>query len=276
MLKQNLDHYFKLIGYSGERTPTLTTLKELHYLHTLKFPFENLTPFLYQEVKLDLESLNQKFLYSSRGGYCFEQNIFFSEVLKSLGFEVTTHAARVVWNQDENMVARRSHMIFLVHLEGESYLADVGFGGLTLTTPLLFKPHLEQQTTHELFRIGNLDKEYKLEAKIKDQWKTLYRFDLQEQNQLDYEVMNFYLFTHPESLFRNNLIAARPAPEGRYALKNNVFTWYPKNGAPEEKILNSSIEVEEVLKSIFNLRLPPELSERKRITELLESLKKAD
>jgi N-hydroxyarylamine O-acetyltransferase len=257
-----MNRYLDLIGFKNKPQANFETLYELHLLHTLKFPFENITPFLYQEVKLDVESVRNKFLAEGRGGYCFEQNLLFLTALREVGFIVRPLAGRVLWNQPEDLVTRRSHMLLLVDIQGKQYLCDVGFGGLTLTTPIKFEINQEQKTTHEFFRIGSIGEDLKLQAKVGQEWKTLYRFDLQEQQPVDYEVANFYLYTHPSSIFRNNLIAGTPVTNGRYALSNNQFTHYKLNGEAEKKILTSVSEVRDVLTDIFKIKLPahPELN----------------
>jgi len=100
-------------------------------------------------VKLDLASLQQKLINERRGGYCFEQNSLLRAVLLALGFQVTLLAARVLWNLPSGTIAPRSHMVLGVNIDGEPYIADVGFGGLTLTTPLALTPDIEQPTSHE-------------------------------------------------------------------------------------------------------------------------------
>lgn len=259
-----MNKYFELIGYKKTPQADFETLNELHKLHTLKFSFENLTPFCHQEVKLDIESVENKFLNEERGGYCFEQNLLFLTVLRKIGFNVRPLGARVLYNQPEDLITRRSHMLLQVDIQGEKYLADVGFGGLTLTTPIKFQTDIEQPTTHEFFKIGRIGEDLKLQAKVAGEWKTLYRFDLQEQHPVDYEVANFYLYTHPSSIFRNNLIAGRPFENGRYALSNNQFTTHYLGKDSVKKTLSSVSEVRDVLTDIFQIKLPalPDLNAR--------------
>lgn len=259
-----MEQYLQKIGFKGIPSVDYSTLYELHRLHTLKFPFENLTPFLHDEVKIDSDSISDKFLKENRGGYCFEQNTLFLSILRQIGFEVRPLGARVVYNQPEDIITRRSHMLLSVKAEGKTYLCDVGFGGMTQTVPLEFKLNEVQKTTHEDFRIGQLGEDYKIEAQVGDTWKTLYRFDLQEQFPIDYEVANFFLYTHSSSIFRNNLIAALPTSNGRFALSNNVFTIYQTGKGPEKKHLKNVDEVLEVLTNVFNISLPahPKLNER--------------
>src|SRR5450432_1089503 len=93
----DLGAYFRRIAYEGAAPATLATLTELHALHAAAIPFENLSAFLGEPVKLDLASLEEKLVRGGRGGWCFEQNLLLSHVLIALGFDVTRLAARVRW-----------------------------------------------------------------------------------------------------------------------------------------------------------------------------------
>src|SRR4051812_32745388 len=149
----DLNAYFTRVGFSGVASPTLDTLRELHLRHTQSIPFENLNPLLGWPVQLDPVSLQQKLIQARRGGYCYEQNLLFKQALEAIGFRVTGLAARVVWNVTEGVVLPRTHMLLRIDLAGQPYIADVGFGGLTLTAPLLLEAGIEQPTPHESFRL---------------------------------------------------------------------------------------------------------------------------
>lgn len=100
-----------------------------------------------------------------------------------------------------------------------------------------------------------------MQAKIRGDWKTLYRFDLQEQRLPDYEVSNRCVSTHPDSIFVTGLMAARPATDCRYALRSNEFAAHHLDGRTERRVLASADEMRETLESAFHIRLPtaPEL-----------------
>ena len=252
----DLDAYFRRIDYDGERMPTLATLRAIHARHATTIPFENLTPLLHQPVRLDLASLQHKLVQSGRGGYCFEQNLLLHAVLLALGFQVTGLAARVRWNVPDEVVTARSHMLLQVELDGQTYLADVGFGGLTLTAPLVLTLDLAQPTSHEPFRIIADDDGYLMQAQIGQNWRSLYRFDLQQQYLPDYEVTNWYLSNHPSSHFVTGLMAARPDTDCRYALRNNQLTIHHLQRDTERRILTTVAEMRAVLEDAFHITLP--------------------
>jgi N-hydroxyarylamine O-acetyltransferase len=271
----DLDAYFCRIGYSGTRTPTLDTLCELHLRHAQTIPFENLNPLLKWPVRLDPASVQAKLVRDRRGGYCYEQNLLLRHALEALGFRVAGLAARVLWYTPDS-ITPRTHMLLRVVVGGDSYLADVGFGSQTLTGPLRLLPSVAQDTPHGRFRLrpvgrnensagrvlisdGN-ELDFVMEAEIRDSWKPLYRFDLSEQEAVDYEVANWYVSTCPASHFTTGLLAARPAPGVRYVLRNNDFGMHTPQGT-ERRVVTSAIELREVLTDVFGITLPdaPEL-----------------
>lgn len=265
----DLDAYFQRIGYRGDRSSTLKTLQAIHLNHTKSIAFENLSSLLKQPVVLDIESLQQKLIYESRGGYCFEQNLLLRSVLLSLGFHLTNLAARVLWNLPKEIITPRTHMLLRVDIDNEQYIADVGFGGLTLTTPLSLTPNLAQKTPHEPFRLLAGDRIYIMQAYIAQEWKSLYHFDLQEQQLPDYEVSNWYISTHPNSLFVTSLIAARPDDNCRYALRNNQLTTYYLNGQMKQRTLTTVAELRTALEDEFCLQLPASVHLDKTLQQLV-------
>jgi N-hydroxyarylamine O-acetyltransferase len=253
----DLHAYFRRIGYRGARVPTLDTLRALHALHPQAIPFENLDPLLGRPVRLDLGSLEDKLLRRGRGGYCFEQNVLFGHVLSVLGFRFVGLGARVLWMLPEGgAVPPRSHMLLLLELGGEPYIADVGFGGITLTAPIRLVPNLEQSTPHESFRLLETGGEFILQVKLHDDWRPLYCFDLRQQFPADYEITNWYHSTSPSSQFTKDLIVARPDADRRYALCNMDFTVHHFDGRTERRALRNQAELRDVLSGPFGLSLP--------------------
>jgi N-hydroxyarylamine O-acetyltransferase len=252
-----LDEYFARIGYTGDLKPSLENLQQLHVRHTQFIPFENLDPFLRRPVRLDLPSLQQKLIREGRGGYCFEHNLLFGHVLRAMGYGVIGLAARVLWNQPDDAITARGHMLLRVEVDGRDYIADTGFGALTLTAPLRLEAGVEQSTPHESFRLMPCGAEFLLHAKV-GAWRTLYRFALHEQLQPDYEVTNWYLSNHPQSHFVTGLIAARPAPGGRYTLHNTELAVHDLRAGTERCRLASPSALRAVLEDHFQLTLPDE------------------
>jgi N-hydroxyarylamine O-acetyltransferase len=246
--------YFSRIGFGGRPTADLATLAALHRLHPIAIPFENLSTLLREPVPLDIAALQDKLVARGRGGYCFEHNTLFGEVLRALGFEVVGLAARVVWNT-RHAVGPRTHRVLRVRAGGEDYISDVGFGGLTLTGPLKLELDTEQETPHERFRLQRVGDELELEARLVGTWRPMYRFDLQAQLPIDFEALNHFVATHPSSHFLTTLMAARRTADGRYALTNNELAVY-HSAAKQERKLRSGAEIARVLAEEFRIALP--------------------
>ncbi|GDB34820.1 N-hydroxyarylamine O-acetyltransferase [Escherichia coli] len=147
-----LNHYFARINWLGAAAANIDTLRALHLKHNCTIPFENLDVLLPREIQLDDQSLEEKLVTARRGGYCFEQNGVFERVLRELGFNVRSLLGRVVLSNPPALPPR-THRLLLVELEGEKWIADVGFGGQTLTAPIRLVPDLVQFTPHGEYRL---------------------------------------------------------------------------------------------------------------------------
>ena len=252
----DLESYWRRIGYTGPRSPTLATLRALQAHHPRAIPFENLDTLAGRPVRLDLDSLQRKLVRGRRGGYCFEQNSLFQHVLAALGVPVTALAARVVWERPAGEVRARTHMALIAEVEEGRYLCDVGFGGLTPTGPLKLEPNVEQPTPHETFRVLDLGREHAVEARVRGEWKRLYRFDLQEQQPVDIEMLNHYVVSHSDSPMIGRLIAARTEPDRRFGLLNGGLSAYGTAGAIERRRIASVAELRDVLRGTFAIDVP--------------------
>ena len=251
----DLDAYFRRIGLKGGVAADLPTLQAIHFGHVAAIPFENLSPLLGEPVRLDAASLEDKLVRRARGGWCFEHNLLLAHALRAIGFELQTLAARVRWNVAPGVATPRSHCLLLVTIAGERYLADAGFGGLTLTAPLALREG-EQATPHEPHRLVREDAAYGLEAKVAGAWQRLYEFDLVPALQADYEVSNWYLANHPESQFVKGLVAARADVDRRHALRNARYSIHYRDGHTERRTIEDAGELKRVLAEDLKISVP--------------------
>lgn len=235
----NLDEYYHRIGFEGAASADLATLQALHHLHPTAIPFEHFDVLLDRGIQLDQSSFWNKLVHQSRGGYCFEHNGLFEAVLKAIGFEVEPLLARVLWNRKEDSPSQpRTHKALRVMIDGEPWLADVGFGGLVLTAPLRLNTDASQPTQHESFRLIDLGYGYRLEANLPKGWMPVYELSNAPQIAADFEVANWYTSTHPDSHFRHNLMLARTTWNTRFALLNNRLSIRHKGEPPQVQYLD--------------------------------------
>ena len=261
----DLDAYLDRVRYDGPREPTFATLRSLCELQPACIPFENIDPFLGRTPDLSIAALQAKLVARRRGGYCYELNLLLREALLSLGMQVTGLAARVVWMQPPDAPPRaRSHTVLKVDLPGPSagaFIADAGFGGRLLGSPLRLEPGLVHETWAGRERIVESRGEYAVEAEMPDGWFPRYRFMLGPFLPVDYEPLNWYTATRPGALFANNLVLERLTPDWRANLLNDRLVEQPHGELPRSRRIESAKELGRVLDEIFDLEPPTAIGE---------------
>lgn len=259
----DLDRYFARIGYSGTPRADLNTLRALTELHPATIPFEAVDVLLGRPVDLSLPAIQAKLIDGGRGGYCFEHNGLLKRVLGALGFTVEGLLGRVLWMRPPDAPPMPlTHMALRVTIDGERWLADVGFGSCIAGAPLRFDATgVEQPTRHETFRVMRQGGWTVLEAQLPDGWHPLYMLSPEPALDIDYIAANWYTSTHAASPFRRELRAARTAPERRTTLLNNRLTVRHAGGDVERRFL-SERELADALVSAFGLRLDAESAAR--------------
>ncbi|PZW95250.1 N-hydroxyarylamine O-acetyltransferase [Pseudomonas sp. 478] len=266
----NLALYLQRLGFDAPPAPTLDTLRQLQLRHTGVFPFENLSTLSGQPVLIDLPSIEQKVLHDGRGGYCYELNNLFLALLQALGFDARGLSGRVVMGQPEGAWTARTHRLSLVTLDGVRYITDVGFGGMVPTAPLMLDTPAEQLTPHEPYRIEQHEDGYTLRANVGGEWRAMYIFDLQRQEDIDYAVGNWYVSTHPESSFARQLMVARTGEGWRRTLNNGSFAIHRIGRETERRQVADVDELMGLLRSEFDIRVPREAALRRVIEGLIQ------
>jgi len=250
------DAWLRRIGYSGPREPTLETLRGVVAAHSSAISYESIDVLLGHTPRLDLESLQQKMIFGGRGGYCFEQNMLFRGALRSLGFYVTSLQARVVRGLEIDASRPAFHMVLRVDLPEGKFLADVGFGNLAPTVPLVLLPDVEQDTPHEPMRFITMGDELALQCRLGERWEHIYRVVSLPRMDAEYEIVNWFAASHPDSPYRSNLIAARPgAGRTRITLFNARLTVRHATGEVERRLLTGRQEFSDALAEKFGLSL---------------------
>lgn len=263
------DLYLQRLGFDAPPAPTLETLRQLQLRHTGVFPFENLTTLSGEPVLIDLPSIEQKVLHDGRGGYCYELNNLFLALLQELGFDARAISGRVVMGQPEGSWTARTHRLSLVIIDDVRYITDVGFGGMVPTAPLLLDTRAEQPTPHESYRIDLHVDGFTLRANVAGEWRAMYIFDLQRQEDIDFAVGNWYVSTHPESSFVKQLMVARTGEGGRRTLNNGSFAIHRIGHDSERREVTDVQELIGLLGSEFGIRVPEQAQLARTLKRLI-------
>lgn len=254
-----LQAYLRRIGVAENIENSLESLKTLHLEHPKYITFENIDSFTGIVPLIDNGSIFKKLVENQRGGYCYEQNILFKDVLETLGLAPKMHLARVVWSSRDGSATARSHMLLTVEINSKKYLADVGFGSMTLNSPLAFELDTEQSTPGGIFRLTLIDNFYQLEV-LKTEWLPIYKFSLEEVEHTDLQMANWYIATGPDSMFNKFLMITRVDEDTRYSIFNNVFNIRKNDGSKESGEITTVIQLNNLLKDHFNLEISESLT----------------
>ena len=255
----DLQRYFERVGYQGNGSPCLDTLRTLQKSHVCSVPFENLDVQLGRRTTTDIESAFEKIVVNRRGGWCYEQNGLFGWVLSELGFDVTRLAGNVM-REDRGDASASNHLSLLVATPDDRsrrYLVDVGFGG-SLITPIEF---LEAQHSQTPFHLGLR----KLSDGYWQFWEDAgsgeFSFDFLPQVADETALSDKcrVLQTDPESGFVLNLVAQLRKPDQHISLRGRVLKTVSAAGS-SETILQSADELVSALEQQFGL-VDPEIQD---------------
>ncbi|MBB5917872.1 N-hydroxyarylamine O-acetyltransferase [Nocardia transvalensis] len=256
----DLDAYFARIGFTGERVPTVDTLRQLQYAHTTTIPFENLEIILGRPILLDVESLQDKMIRRRRGGYCYENAGLFAAALERLGFGVTGLHGRIVMGAQSGL-RPATHAVLRVTTADDDrvWLCDVGFGAGPLA-PLEMNPAAGEVLAGDWrFRLergtGELGSElWTLHHFARDGWIERHTFTLNPQYRIDYAVGSHFVATSPRSPFVTRPYVQRFRPDVHHVLDGTtLLTEYP-DGSSETREL-ALTDLPATLSEVFDIDL---------------------
>jgi N-hydroxyarylamine O-acetyltransferase len=247
--------YLRRLDYDGPLEPSAAALRELHRQHLFTVPFENLDICLKKPIVLDLDLLQRKIVGLRRGGFCYELNGLFAELLTGLGYEVQLLSARVR-REDGGFGPEFDHMLLKVTLEGP-WLADVGFGESFLS-PLQLKSDGAGAVNGHRYSVSRNGDEWELCRQDENEGVALYRFHEIPRKLSDFEEMSRYHQTSPESHFTQRSICSRAMPNGRVTLSGRRLI-VTRNGSRHERMLDGQTEVKLCLSEHFGIEFDPGL-----------------
>ncbi len=206
----DLDAYLERIGLRGR-----PSIGEVHRAHSTAIPFEALDPQMGRPVSLDADQLAEKLVERRRGGYCFEQNLLLAAALEAMGAQVEFYLARVLLGADPGAPRPRGHLVLKATGEGQTWHADVGFGGGPLLDPLPWGPSGEHEQAGWRYRVIERAPEYVLQTEQDGEWIDVQGYLPHPVPRADLETANWWTSTHPSSRFVNGLMVSRHWPDGR-------------------------------------------------------------
>ncbi|NHQ87531.1 arylamine N-acetyltransferase [Iodobacter sp. HSC-16F04] len=247
---QEIRLYLERINYSGSTAAGLPTLTALHQAHMRHIPFENLDIHLGIAIDLSLPALFDKIILKKRGGFCYELNYLFLALLSSLGFSTQLISAQVF--NGKSYGPAFDHLLLLITLDQQQYIADVGFGD-SFQTPLLIHP---QKNDHAAYQIMQNDQTYTvMQKKSNHEYKPQYQFTLNAYDITDFAEMCIYQQTSPASHFTQKSVCSIATAEGRNTISNDCVI-QSKNGHRTLHHIEDVAEYRQYLLRLFQMQLP--------------------
>ncbi|HEX8736983.1 MAG TPA: arylamine N-acetyltransferase [Pyrinomonadaceae bacterium] len=249
----NAKEYLRRIGIDeSSLSASSENLKLLQKRHLLRIPFENLDIHWRRPIVLDAENFYRKIVEEKRGGFCYELNGLFYNLLREIGFQSRMISARVAAGEN-GFSAEYDHMAILTETEGEEYLGDVGFGSFS-AEPLRFVLDLEQADANGVFTIKKYDENY-FEVLKKDAgiWKSEYIFTTSGRDLSEFAAMCRFHQTSPESHFTRGKICSLMTEKGRRTLTDKKFI-ETGNGERKELSIDSEEQFNEILVREFQIK----------------------
>jgi len=235
--------------------PDKDTLFRLHHAHIFHIPFEDLDIQWGIPISLDTRRFYNKIVDNNRGGYCYELNGLFYELLQYKGFEVSMISGRVF--NGKRLGQEFDHLALLVTIEGEQWLTDVGFGDFSLQ-PLLLNGEVQTDGRNH-FRIGHMEVEgmnYHTAEKwnaVRKEFVPEYVFTVMPRRLSDFVDMNQYQQTDPQSHFVQNLMCSLPVADGRISMVNNRML-LTRNGQRTEQVIVDEPQRAALLQEHFGIQ----------------------
>lgn len=251
----NVDAYLERLQYVGDRGPTLATLQALHYQHLLTIPIENLDIHQNREVILTLDALFDKIITRKRGGFCYELNGLFYELLNALGFAVKRISGRT-YEAGKGFNPEFDHLAIVARIDGVDWLVDVAFGRRFPLYALPLEQNKIQQDRSGCYVIAEHDSDYTAIRHLNEmrEWETGYIFTLTPRELADFADMCRFHQTSSDSYFTRNRLCAIVTPEGRITLTDTTLK-ITENGQITERTVPDSQTFDTLLNDYFGIRL---------------------
>ena len=247
----NVREYLGRLGAEPDHIePIPEVLRYLQRRHLMTVPYENLNIHWKKPIVLDVRKFHEKIVVNRRGGFCYELNGLFNELLRSLGFETRLISARVFNGTAHGR--EYDHAAIIVRIDEDEFLTDVGFGDFS-TEPLVYSLGAEQEDPAGVFVIRRFDEEY-LEVAKRDggEWKSEYIFkDVPRELSEFAEMCDFQQYS-PESHFTKGKLCSILTENGRKTLTDRKFIVTADGGKTEIEVGDG--EFDQVLAREFGIK----------------------
>lgn len=245
--------YLQRLGLTASSKLDKQYLDTLIYAHQCSVAFENLDVCeFHRQISLEIPDLFHKIVVDKRGGYCFELNALFTQLLVDFGYHAYACMCRITRNKD--YIPPILHRGIIVELEHELYFCDVGYGGPMPPGAVLIQDGHSVTLHGETFHI----------RKRNDYWWKLLRttssgsleevmeFYTMPQENVNFLVLNAYCSQNKDSIFTQKYFINIRTFLGSKSILGDAFTCV-ENGKATTQEIKDKHEFYQILEQHFHL-----------------------
>ena len=243
--------YLKKLGFDEKPLVSLDTLVLLLSRHQQSIPFENLDCMAQKKLSLYPDALAAKIVEKTRGGIGLETNSAFFFLLKALGFNVISIAAKLF--DLDGTFKPELHRISCVEIDGEKYICDTGLYCEVARVPLLLKCGTEQNDGENLYRFTTGTEYTILEKKETFFWTPLYAFNFEAVSENTFETALKYCTEDDASAYNKaNKISIHTHSSFAYIAGDTLR--YRKNGRVIKQLcIEDRRQMNKLLDAVFHI-----------------------
>lgn len=249
LTNKQVSSYLALLCCASFRAPNKGTLDHLILMHQRKIPFSSADIYHAKSPPdLTLQALYKKVVEKRRGGYCFELNLLFKELLIALGYQVRPVIGRAILGRTHEIPL--NHYGILASFDEDDYYVDVGFGGPLACGALALEDGKNQRIGGEVFRLKKMCEATWTVARVAQSQEpadeTLLETPLETlRTEVEFYTIpvldaDFYALnvnrSSPGSPFYESRILNIRTPEGYCKLSDNVLTIVEGQAAREYQL----------------------------------------
>jgi N-hydroxyarylamine O-acetyltransferase len=251
--------YANRIGFDGTPAPTAGCLRRLHSAHLYTVPFENFSMRGNAERGLAEDVCRTAIVENRRGGICHETGLLMQVFLDACGFD---HELRLGSVAGPNRTPA-THQVFVVTLDGERWLFDIGYGAMGPRGPVPLEDGAELAhpalTTRVELDSGAPVRRWRVSVREHavgaTGWKPIYSFVDAPVGPIDLDMAHFYTVHSPNSPLTRHKVASIPTPAGRVSVRDDQLT-IVGDGTSRTTRITDRAQLRDLLGTHFGLVVP--------------------
>lgn len=248
----DLQSYLDRIGFSGTAKADTATFVAVHRAHALSLCYENLDVQLGAPMTRDPIAAFDKIVRRGRGGWCYELNGLLGWALGEIGFDIKQLAGGVMRDQFGDVMVG-NHLVLLVRLNGDEWIADVGFGD-GLIEPARLR---EGPTGANLFdsRLEKVDGDWWRFSNAPRTGGPTFDFQTEAASDALLEEKSRFLQTDPTSPFVMNAVLQRWRGNEHLSLRGRVLRRMAA-ARDEKSLIQSADDYVRTIRDTFAIDIP--------------------